>query len=577
MDTDASQDGIGGVLSQVQDGEEKVIGYFSRTLSKQERNYCVTRRELLAIVKTLEHFHKYLYGRKFLIRTDHSALRWLLGFKDPQGQTARWLERLQEYEFSIQHRAGLCHGNADALSRRPCPEDCGHCSKMDDANVIKISRTSVDSLDAIEFMDAQRADPDLRLLIDAKIANVRPQWSDISSKSPNLKCYWSQWDSLVLEGGILVRVFESPDGRKNTLQIVVPTSKIADVLECFHNGCSGGHLGRKKTLMKIRDRFYWVNCHRDVEQWCKNCYNCASSKGPKTKLKAPMKLYNVGYPFERVAVDIVGPFPRTVSGNRYIMVVNDYFSKWPEAFAIPSQDAKTVAAQLVENVVCRFGVPQELHSDQGSNFESEVFQEICQIMRIVKTRSTPMHPQSDGLVERFNRTLEQYLSKVVAKNQKDWDTHIQFFLLAYRSAIHESTGCSPSVILFGRELVLPADLRFGIRPHEELLDGNYVSQLRKKMNVVHEFVRDNIDIASGRMKKRYDRRCNSSGFQQGDLVWLYQPQRKKGLSPKLQSSWDGPFEIISRINDLVYRVRKGSRGKFKVVSLDRLAPYSSVL
>jgi hypothetical protein len=131
VDTDASNFGIGGVLSQVQDGQERVIAYYSQTLNKAEKNYCVTRRELLAIVRTLEHFHKYLYGQPFYLRIDHSALIWLMSFKNLEGQTARWIQRLQEYNFTSEHRQGRRHNNADALSRRPCQDECAHCHKVE--------------------------------------------------------------------------------------------------------------------------------------------------------------------------------------------------------------------------------------------------------------------------------------------------------------------------------------------------------------------------------------------------------------------------------------------------------------
>lgn len=127
MDADASNEGIGSVLSQQQNGREVVIAYFSKSLSKVERNYCTTRKELLAVIKAIEHFHTYLFGRKFLVRTDHAALNWLLNFKNPEGQLARWIERLQQYDYIVQHRPGRLHSNADALSRRPCWEqDCRH-------------------------------------------------------------------------------------------------------------------------------------------------------------------------------------------------------------------------------------------------------------------------------------------------------------------------------------------------------------------------------------------------------------------------------------------------------------------
>ena len=130
----------------------------------------------------------------------------------------------------------------------------------------------------------------------------------------------------------------------------------------------------------------------------------------------------------------------TEDGNKYIMVVMDYFSIWPEAYAIRNQEATTVATTLIDNWISRFGVPVELHSDQGRNFESNLFQRVTEVLGIRKTRTTPLHPQSDGMVERFNRTMEEHLSKVVAEHQKDWDRHLPLFLLAYRSAVHDTTG-----------------------------------------------------------------------------------------------------------------------------------------
>ena len=132
IDADASNDGMGAVLSQVQDGVEMVISYYSKTFSKPERRYCVTRRELLAVVSSIRNFHHYVYGRHFLVRSDHGALRWLMNFKNPEGQIARWLEILGTYDFKIEHRAGRVHNNADALSRRPClTSECSYCERAE--------------------------------------------------------------------------------------------------------------------------------------------------------------------------------------------------------------------------------------------------------------------------------------------------------------------------------------------------------------------------------------------------------------------------------------------------------------
>ena len=144
-----------------------------------------------------------------------------------------------------------------------------------------------------------------------------------------------------------------------------------------------------------------------------------------------MYQYNVGAPFERIAINIAGPFPDSDKGNRYLLIAMNYFTKWPEVYAIPNQEASTVADTLVTNFFCRFGVPMELHSDQGRNFESRLIQEVQERLRVNKTRTTPLHPQSDGMVERYVKTIKEHLRKVVSTHQWDWDERLPIFLLAY--------------------------------------------------------------------------------------------------------------------------------------------------
>lgn len=576
VDTDASNTGIGGVLSQRKGEHEVVIAYFSKSLSKPERNYCVTRRELLAVVKTLQHFSKYLLGRKFRIRTDHAALKWLLEFKNPEGQVARWIEQLQEYDFVIEHRSGKSHGNADALSRRPCPDDCKHCLRQEDKDCVKMLRTDTVNEEWSDdvMQEAQQEDRDIQPIYDWISAGAsKPKWCEVAPMSTVTKSYWAQWESLVMHNRVLCRKWESVNGKDAHLQVVVPRKRVSDVLRFFHDGASGGHLGVKRTLMKIRQRFYWINCREDVEAWCRRCTSCSSVKGPHTRSRGALKVYNVGAPWERIALDVAGPFPTSDRGNKYILVVMDYFTKWPEVFAIPNQEAVTVAETVVAEVFCRYGVPLEIHSDQGRNFESLVFQETCRVMGIHKTRTTAYHPQSDGMVERFNQTLERHLAKVVDNHQKDWDRHIPLFLMAYRTAVHESTAVTPACANFGRELRLPADLLTGRPPDAPKTISEYTSELRNRLDDVHSHVREHGLQASEKMKTRYDRKSNQTRFEEGSFVWLHNPMRRKGKSPKLSPSWEGPYKVVSRINDVTYRIQRNARCPCKIVHVDRLAKY----
>ena len=277
---------------------------------------------------------------------------------------------------------------------------------------------------------------------------------------------------------------------------------------------------------------------------------------------------------ERVAIDVLGPLPVSESGNRYILIAMDYFTKWPEAYALPNQEAETVAKVLVDQFVSRFGAPAQLHSDQGRNFESQVFTEMCKLLGIEKTRTTPLHPQSDGMVERYNRTLEHQIAMFVNDNQKDWDQHISLLLMAYRTATHESTGLTPAKMMMGRELRVPLDLLMGTPPESnQTSKPSYVEKLKESLNIAHNYARKRLRITTDRMKTRYNLDATATRLDVGTQVWLYRPRRKKGLSPKLSKNWVGPYIIVKRINDLVYRIQLTDRCKPMVVHRNRLRKY----
>ena len=434
LDTDASEGGIGAVLSQEQNGHQRVIAYFSRSLSRSERNYCVTRKELLAVVKAIEKFHCYLYGQRFVVRTDHASLRWLLNFRQPEGQVARWLQKLQEYDFEIVHRTGKSHVNADALSRRPCYDSaCKFCSSLEEKDALHHSTCECGTVrngnnqnepllltwTQEELRTLQMQDPDIRPIVEWKSVGKRPDWQDICAMNTATKSYWAQWDSIVMVNGILYRRWEGPYGKEERHLYLTPKAIYDDILRNLHDLPTSGHFGVKKTLARVRQRFYWANLRWTVENWCRRCEKCASRKGYPRRVKAPLKLYNVGAPMERIAVDVLGPLPKSDAGNQYILIAQDYFTKWPEAFPIPDQRAVTVAEVLVSQFFTRFGTPVELHSDQGRNFESETFQEVCRLLGIHRTRTTTHHLQSDEMVERFNQTLENGLAMFANAHQTD--------------------------------------------------------------------------------------------------------------------------------------------------------------
>ena len=215
---------------------------------------------------------------------------------------------------------------------------------------------------------------------------------------------------------------------------------------------------------------------------------------------------------------ILGPLQESPSKNRYVLVAMDYFTRWAEAYAIPNQEAITIATKLVDVLFLRFSIPEQLHSDQGRQFESRLMSEICSLLGIRKTRTTPYHPQSDGLVERFNRTLLNMLSICCQDHLSTWENQLPKVCMAYNTSIQHSTGFTPFYLMFGRKARLPVDLMYGSCPDELQTPATYASQLQESLQQSYIKVRENMRTAHNRQKDNYDQHVHGKPLQPGDLV-----------------------------------------------------------
>ena len=567
LDTDASDSGIGAVLSQVDSqGRERVIAYGSRLLSKPERHYCVTRRELLAVVFFTNQFRPFLLGRHFLLRTDHGALTWLMNFKEPEGQMARWLEKLQEFNFEIMHRRGKKHTNADALSRLPCKQ-CGFHQPENSSEQVIVSAISLQvGRSSADLRQLQLDDPTIKPVLMAKDSGDKPAPDSLKQYSPHTNRLFALWDQLVLIEEVLYRHFVSADGTEDHPQLVVPKSLQENILRQIHDD---GHLGQEKTLSRIKQKFYWPGHFNDIKNWCNTCVTCAAHKTSPPRRKAALQTVQAGYPLQLVAVDILGPLPESESGNSYLLVVGDYFTRWMEAYPIPNMEATTVAKTLTDKFFCRFGIPEQLHSDQGKQFESQLLKDVCTILRIDKTRTTPYHPQSDGLVERFNRTLVSMLSTTTDENPFEWEYHVQKVCMAYNTSVQSTTGFTPFFLMFGREARLPVDLLFEL-PKSSSSVSDYVTFLTESLNKAYELARVKVGMKQQRQTENYNQRIHGKPFSENDLVWLHNPRVPRGSHRKLRKTWNGPYKVVKRISDQNYRIKHTMNGKRLVVHFNRL-------
>jgi hypothetical protein len=236
----------------------------------------------------------------------------------------------------------------------------------------------------------QLNDPDIVPILQEVETGQQPEWKDIADRSPSYKSYCAQWKSLAVGNDILERDWESPSGRSQIAQVAIPRSRVKTCWPSSTVDRQEVIWVSAKPWMKF-DKSSGFRQEAILKKWCRECDICAASRGPRTRNRGQMHQYNVRAPFERMAIDVAEPFPLSDEGNRYVLIAIDYFMKWPEAYAIPNQKASTIAQSLVTNF-CRFDIPQELHSDEGRNFESCLLQEILQRLGVSKTRTSPLHP-----------------------------------------------------------------------------------------------------------------------------------------------------------------------------------------
>lgn len=571
LDCDASDKAIGAVLSQIQNGEERPICYASQLYDKHQRNYNVTRKELLAFVTFAKKFRQYLLGARFLVRTDHAALQWLKRTPEPIGQQARWLETLEEYEYTLEHRPGSRHGNADALSRR---EESSEPGVADTPAIATITHSEPDvEQNPISWPEVQKSDADLHLVYElVQSGSTQPPEEETTACSADTKTLLAQLASLRLKSdGTLYREWQRKS--QTFQQIIVPSALRQTISDQLHRGLNGGHLGRRRARLQLQQRYYWPGCGRDVHQAQMRCDACARYKRPPNPRQGPLQPMVVGEPWERLGIDITGPHPVSAKGNIFILTVIDHFSKWVELFPMRNQEATTVAKVLVDRVICLHGCPLQILTDQGPNFESELFQSICKLLSVDKIRTSAYKPSTNGNIDRFHSTLHAMMAKLVNSNQRDWDERLPVIAFAYRTSVHETTGYTPFFLLFGREARIPADIVYGAPPDDGVRSDSlseFVDRQQQRLRDAYDQVRQDLKGCAQRRKRQYDLRTRPRTYNVGSWVWCLDPRRRTGRYKKWQSPYCGPFLVTRQRGPVNYEIQLGPRARPRVVHVDKL-------
>ena len=607
LHTDASQEGLGAVLYQKQQGKMRVIGYASRTLSPAEKKYHLHsgKLEFLALKWAVtEQFRDYLfYAPKFTIYTDNNPLTYVMSTAKLNSTGYRWIASLADFEFIIKYRPGRANIDADFLSRMPTNietymEECTQEASQSEfaatvsalttrhqGNVNWIHAVSLDK-DTVQLLDvntvgkhtplplrnilqAQKEDPDVARVLAYKEQPMRPTFQDRHGESAEVKALMHEWSKLLIgKDGALYRETASK------LQLVLPKRHHRLVLHHLHDDM--GHSGAERVTELARDRFYWPHMARDIEHYVTKVCTCLQRKRPSLPPRAPAQSIVTSQPFELVSTDFVH-LERSVGGYEYILVVVDHFTRYAQAYPTTNKSGKTAADKIFNDFILRFGFPKRIHHDQGREFENDLFHHLEQLTGITRSRTTPYHPMGNAQCERFNQTRLAMLRSMSENKKIRWKDHVNKMTFAYNCTRHDSTGFSPFELLFGRKPRLPIDIIFG-NSNVTTVKGytEYLKQWKNAMKDAYRIAAEKAGQCAAHGREEYNKKARSSELTPGDRV-LVKNVVERGGPGKLRSCWQEKIYVVLNRKDpnaAVYEVSPENQdGRTRVLHRNLLMPY----
>ncbi|KAG1955575.1 interleukin-1 receptor accessory protein-like 1-A [Pimephales promelas] len=606
LHVDASANGLGAVLNQEYPEGLRPVAYASRKLSSTEQRYPTHQLEFLALKwAVVDKFHDYLYGVKFVVRTDNNPLTYILTSAKLNATGHQWLAALATYDFSLQYKPGKQNVDADVLSRYPASKESDEWEEMPQTAVKAVSQLTSSSLgdeSPSRLIDQLCVPPqsiptmyacpvqletgqmewwtneDLRSAQDQDpiIAPVKKEVATNKvlnmpkSSNPAVALLQRQSQKLTIRDNLLHRVTTDQDG-KERWQMVLPEKFHLQLIKSLHD--DAGHLGVERTVELLRDRFYWSKMNRDIEQYVKTCGRCVARKTLPQR-SSPLNCITSSGPLDLVCMDFLSIEPDS-KGIANVLVIMDHFTRYAQAFPTKDQRAVTVAKILCEKYFVHYGLPARIHSDQGRDFKSRLIKELLGMLGIRKSRTSPYHPQGDPQPERFNRTLLAMLGTLDPAKKAKWSQHISQLVHAYNCTKNKATGYSPYYLLFGREARLPVDLCFGTSPDGdyEVTFQQYVETMRHELQEAYQLAEETSLKNHQRNKQHYDKRVKPQMLEKGDRVFIRNLAQTG--KHKLEDRWNSvPYIVVERLRNLpVYKLRlETGTGRVRTLHRDHLLP-----
>lgn len=640
ISVDASFHAVGGYISNDPPPNDKPIEYFSKSLSDTQKNYATTHKELLAIILGLERFRHYIYGKKFVLYTDHEALTYLFNQNKVGSRLTRWKLELSEHDFDVIHRKGSQNIVSDCLSR------FDHSQSINFFRLIKNQATSsifqattrnrakerdqqqnneqnikpqlhVHEEPTVTF-DTKKYDKIVFIIDDKKSICFKKLQLHIKKKI-DLNSFTSgsaqnineqmciillpltRFDPSMIEAEIIALTAEAKNGNMQRMAVnsgisnyrtyfdiktlfrqhlngsdveltfhvckqveVCDVSEMNEILKTYHTSLLGAHRGFERMNNTIKKFFTWPTMNSDIRKFIENCATCERTKIHK-HIHTPLQITSVAQkPFEKIYIDFVGEInPNSSEGHKYIFTVSCDLTKYIIMTPTIDQTAITAARTIVDEVCLTYNFPKTIVSDNGPAFVSEIFAQMSKLLEIKHIKTTRYHPQSNGGIERYHRTLGQYVRAYAQKQSSDWHKYVPYFSFSYNTTVHTTTGFAPHTLVFGYDIEIPISTK---KARSSYNYDSYHNELLNQLKHMHECAKELIQKRKLENKELYDKKnCKNLILKRNDLVLLRNCGKKKG---KFDDKYLGPFRVEEIISPAVTKIKKNN--KYILVHNDKL-------
>ena len=553
--------------------DRRLLACISRTISPAERNYSISELECLSIVWAIDKFRSYLFGRKFIVETDHHALCYLMRIKNPNGRLCRWSILLQGYDFEIRYNAGANHADADCLSRFPqvaslrdMDREYFHDSMLQ-PSVLAYRATSVGSEEwPVETVEVTDMDfPNL-----AEEQREDEQWSHIIRTVESTGDHENQ-NSYVIHDNLLYH--RSERNGEIFYALCIPTKRINEVLAVHHDCSTAGHTGRDKTYDRIRRNYFWKTMYADIRRYVDTCKECQAYKFGNQKrpgLYQPLPIPEK--PFRDIAMDLIGPLKKTKSGNKYILSIVCRLTKFAFAWPLANIKDETVMKIFQDQFLFKYGICERLLTDRGTNLCSEYSENLYRSYGIKHLTTTAGHPECNGQVENFNKFVTTCVAIQGGVGKDHWDVCLAESVYAYNTSNNGSTKQSPYYLVFGVE---PRGYLDNIFEAKELVEQPLArGEQIARIILARQKAREDIKTRQTKNMDRINKTRQDVSFNTGDRVLLQMKHLKLTKDGKLKPKFSGPYVVLKKIGPLTYRLAK-AKGSYKssVVHVKRLKLY----